>query len=123
MEIGTSPEGDGAESDVAWQSAELSQWATHHWRTQLVLVRRNFCMNGKPGDHPITDLMIHHIAVFGEPLDTQLRQLGELMSYDRLCDWFQQHWSTPAEQLQPLVAAKLEELRRDACERGWENIP
>ena len=47
-------------------------------------------MNGKPGDHPITDLMVHRIAVFGEPLDTQLRQLGELMSYDRLCDWFQQ---------------------------------
>jgi hypothetical protein len=79
-------------------------------------------MNGKPGDHPITDLMIHHIAVFGEPLDTQLRQLGELMSYDRLCDWYQQHWSTPAHELQSLVAAKLAELRGEAQERGWENI-
>jgi hypothetical protein len=36
--------------------------------------------NGKPGDHPITDLMIHHLAVYGEPLDTELRQLGQLMS-------------------------------------------
>jgi hypothetical protein len=80
-------------------------------------------MNGKPGDHPITDLMVHHIVVYGEPLDTQLRQLGELMSYQRLCDWFQKYWSTPAEQLRPLVAAKLEELRRDAQERGWENVP
>jgi hypothetical protein len=78
--------------------------------------------NGKPGDHPITDLMVHHIAVYGEPLDTQLRQLGELMSYQRLCDWFQQHWSTPAQQLQPLVIKKLEELRRVAQERGWENV-
>ena len=24
-------------------------------------------MNGKPGDHPITALMVHHIAVYGEP--------------------------------------------------------
>jgi len=80
-------------------------------------------MNGKPGDHPITDLMVHHIAVFGEPLDTQLRQLGELMSYKPLCEWFQQHWSLAPQELQPLVAAKLEELRRDARERGWENIP
>jgi hypothetical protein len=80
-------------------------------------------MNGKPGDHPITDLMIHHIAVYGEPLDTQLHQLGELMSYQRLCDWFQPHWSAPADQLQSLVAAKLEELRREAQERGWENVP
>jgi hypothetical protein len=78
-------------------------------------------MNGKRGDHPITDLMIHHIAVFGEPLDTHLRQLGELMSYDRLCDWFQPYWTTPPERLQPLVASKLAELRRDAKERGWEN--
>ena len=78
-------------------------------------------MNGKPGDHPITDLMIHHIAVFGEPLDTQLRQLGELMSYDCLCDWFQQHWSDSAEQLQPLVTAKLDELRQNALQQGWEN--
>ena len=79
--------------------------------------------NGKPGDNPITDLMIHRIAVFGEPLDTQLRQLGELMSYKRLCEWYQSHWTTPADQLQPIVSAKLEELRRDARERGWEDIP
>jgi hypothetical protein len=45
-------------------------------------------MNGKPGDHPITDLMVHHIAVFGEPLDIQLRQLGELMSYKGLVNGF-----------------------------------
>jgi hypothetical protein len=80
-------------------------------------------MNGKPGDHPITDLMVHDTAVFGEPLDSELRQLGELMSYKRLCEWFQQHWSLPPQELQPVVAAKLEELRRDARERGWENIP
>jgi hypothetical protein len=79
-------------------------------------------MNGKPGDHPITDIMVHHIAVFGEPLDTQLRQLGELISYNRLCEWYQPYWTTPSDQLQPLVAAKLEELRREARERGWENI-
>lgn len=81
--------------------------------------------NGKPGDHPITDLMIHHLSVYGEPLDTKLRQLGELMSYDRLCDWFheQRHWTTPKAQLQPIVAAKLKQLRRDAKDRGWEKLP
>ncbi len=80
-------------------------------------------MNGKPGDHPITDIIVHRIARFGEPLDTQLRKLGELMSYKRLCEWYQPYWTTPADQLQPIVAAKLEQLRRDARERGWENIP
>jgi hypothetical protein len=80
--------------------------------------------NGKPGDHPITDLMIHHLSVYGEPLDTDLRQLGELMSYHRLCEWFEQghYWATAKEELEPIVAAKLETLKRDAQERGWENI-
>jgi hypothetical protein len=49
-------------------------------------------MNGNPGDHPIRDIMVHHHSVYGEPLDAQLRELGELISYQRLSDWFQQHW-------------------------------
>jgi hypothetical protein len=80
-------------------------------------------MNGKPGDHPITDIVRHHIAVYGEPLDTQLRQLGEIMSYHRLCDWFDQHWSKTRDQLKPIVAAKLEEARHQAKEGGWEDVP
>ena len=80
-------------------------------------------MNGKPGDHPITDIVRHHIAVYGEPLDGQIRQLGELMSYHRLCDWFEQYWSKSPEQLEPIVAAKLEETRREAKKRGWEDVP
>jgi hypothetical protein len=81
--------------------------------------------NGRPGDHPITDLMIHQLSVYGEPLDTKLRQIGELMSYHRLCDWFEQgqYWTTPKEELEPIVTAKLETLKRDALNRGWENIP
>lgn len=77
-------------------------------------------MNGKPGDHPITDIIVHGQRVYGEPLDSQLRELGERMSYQRLCDRFQQHWSTPADQLQPMVAVELARRRADAKERGWE---
>jgi hypothetical protein len=80
-------------------------------------------MNGKPGDDPITDIVKHGIARYGEPLDNEIRQLGELMSYHRLCDWFEQYWSKPPEQLQPIVAAKLVEMRRVAREGGWEDIP
>ena len=63
-------------------------------------------MNGKPGDHPITDIVLHRIARYGEPLDSQIRQLGELMSYHRLCDWFEQHWSRSPQQLEPIVGGK-----------------
>ena len=80
-------------------------------------------MNGKHGDHPITDIVRHRIAVYGDPLDSQIRQLGELMSYHRLCDWFEQHWSLSPEELQPLVASKLDECKRAAREGGWEVEP
>ena len=79
-------------------------------------------MNGKHGDHPITDIIVHHLAVYGEPLDTELRELGQLMSYKSLCDWFEPHWMTPAAELGPLVAAKLEAMRRNAKDRGWEDV-
>lgn len=31
--------------------------------------------NGKPGDHPYTDVVIHGAKRFGEPIDELLRQL------------------------------------------------
>ena len=80
-------------------------------------------MNGKPGDHPITDIVRHRIARYGDPLDAEIRQLGELMSYHRLCDWLEQHWSKPPEQLQAIVSAKLADMRRTAREGDWENVP
>jgi hypothetical protein len=48
--------------------------------------------------------------------------MGELMSYERLCDWFQPYWSKSTAELKPIVAAKLQELRDDAREGGWEKI-
>ncbi len=81
--------------------------------------------NGKSGDHPITDIMIHGRSVYGDPLDSELRALGALMSYQRLCDWFheQEHWTTPKEELRPIVAQKLAELQAEAQDRGWEISP
>jgi hypothetical protein len=65
--------------------------------------------------------MIHRIPVFGEPLDDQLRQLGELMSYKRLCDWFEQHWSTPARSFSlwlPLNWRNYDATRRNEAGRN-----
>jgi len=67
-------------------------------------------VNGKHGDHPIADLIVHHLAIYGEPLDSRLLELGRLMSYQGLCHWFQPHLSKPAAQLEPLVTDKLEQM-------------
>ena len=44
--------------------------------------------NGKPGDHPITDVTIHNRVVFGDPWDSELRRIVELLGYDRAHQWF-----------------------------------
>jgi hypothetical protein len=34
--------------------------------------------NGKPGDHPLTDIVVHGHAVFGAPYDDLIRQIEAL---------------------------------------------
>jgi hypothetical protein len=35
--------------------------------------------NGKPGDHPITDVTIHNRVVLGDPWDSELRGIVDLL--------------------------------------------
>ncbi|HEX9425157.1 MAG TPA: hypothetical protein VF899_18085 [Pyrinomonadaceae bacterium] len=44
--------------------------------------------NGSPGDDRIIDVIRHGLTVYGEPIDTQLRELSKLLSFRRLQDWF-----------------------------------
>lgn len=39
--------------------------------------------NGKPGDHPFSDVTIHGIAVFGPVIDGLLRRVAETGGLDR----------------------------------------
>jgi hypothetical protein len=41
-------------------------------------------MNGKPGDHPLQDILDHRLSVFAEPIDGLIRAIAEYMSRDRL---------------------------------------
>lgn len=34
--------------------------------------------NGKPGDHPLTDLLVHRIPVFGSEADSLIREICQL---------------------------------------------
>jgi hypothetical protein len=31
--------------------------------------------NGKPGDHPLTDIVVHNIEVFGSGIDDKIRRI------------------------------------------------
>lgn len=76
--------------------------------------------NGKPGDHPRTDLTIHNMVVYGEPTDGILRSLIKLMGQYRFDEWFNPIWGKSKEEIAEAAGAKLEVVERDARDRGWE---
>jgi hypothetical protein len=76
--------------------------------------------NGSPGDDPIIDVISHGLRVYGEPIDSQLREISKLLSFRRLQDWFWPIRDLPRTELQTNVVRKLAELKRCARDRGWE---
>ena len=40
--------------------------------------------NGKPGDHPLTDLFVHGVSVFNPQVDALIREIAELGGRDAL---------------------------------------
>jgi hypothetical protein len=90
--------------------------------------------NGKPGDHPLTDLIHWKSPVYGEPVDSLLRevlQLGGESILDR-SPWLERLWDLwprwtrdavkdgeIAALVEPLTQLR-NRLRTEAIERGWE---
>jgi hypothetical protein len=90
--------------------------------------------NGKPGDHPLTDLLHWNSPTFGEPVDSLLREivkLGGERTLDR-SPWREQLWdlwprwsrsgakdAEIAALVEPLTELR-DRLKSEARERGWE---
>jgi hypothetical protein len=78
-------------------------------------------MNDKPGDHPLTDVLIHNLVVFGHPWDDELREIVHLLGTERAHDWFNAEcWSKPDNQIRFAISKKRAALRREARDRGWD---
>lgn len=59
--------------------------------------------NGKPGDHPLTDLLVHGMSVFNPQVDALIREITELGGRDTLDSYADElyradHRFTPVEQ-------------------------
>jgi len=51
--------------------------------------------NGKPGDHPLTDIVVHNHEVFGSPVDDLVRELdaGGLWASPTASEWlYERYW-------------------------------
>ncbi|MBN1780087.1 hypothetical protein JW948_03110 [bacterium] len=76
--------------------------------------------NGKPGDHPRTDLIIHNMKVYGEPTDSILRKLIGHMGQHKFDEWFNPIWPKSPEDIAREAGEKLETVESDARSRGFE---
>ena len=80
-------------------------------------------MNGKPNDHPLTDILNHNLEVYGREADDLIRRISDLSSPRELDDWWQNEIGWKAEPDDVLRKARLcyEELLKRARESGWES--
>jgi hypothetical protein len=79
-------------------------------------------MNGKPGDHPLTDLIVHKQEVYGRETDELIRRIAALCSRRELDDWWEREigWSKDSEMIFRKATARHAELLKRAKESGWE---
>jgi hypothetical protein len=79
-------------------------------------------MNGKHGDHPLTDILLHHLEVYGTETDSLIREIADLCSREELQDWWEREigWSSSKENALAKVCLRHDELRKLRQEQGWE---
>jgi hypothetical protein len=83
--------------------------------------------NGKPGDHPWTDIMIHGRRVYSALADQLVRDIAELATdaeqrqlADRLMREYNEHFDPDVARLERELSELRDRLRKRAAERGWE---
>jgi hypothetical protein len=76
--------------------------------------------NGKPGDHPINDIVDHNPQVFSPEIDAMVRQIATLVPRYRMWEMFDWLSPPPVAELEKQVREVLRQLRADAKDRGWE---
>lgn len=79
-------------------------------------------MSGKPGDHPLTDILSYRLEVYGHEADDLIRNIAELCSPRELDEWWNREIAWTADRVLVLhkARARYEELSRRARESGWE---
>jgi hypothetical protein len=80
--------------------------------------------NGKPGDHPITDILVHHRRVYSETADALVREIAALGGENEIAEMLYAEYNEYSRPDVPKLERVLTEIRdrrlRDARERGRE---
>jgi hypothetical protein len=78
--------------------------------------------NGKPGDHPLTDISVHRLKVYGPEADDLIRKVAELCSRQELDEWWEREigWSHDGHSVVRKARVRFDELLQRAEQGGWE---
>jgi hypothetical protein len=78
--------------------------------------------NSKPGDHPLTDIIVHGREVYGTETDDLIRGICEFSSKYELYEWWNTHikGSTDRDEVQRKAQARFEELFQRSNMSGWK---
>ncbi len=76
--------------------------------------------NGKPGDHPINDIVDHGLEVFTPEIDELILEISKLVPRERMWQMF--NWfSLPSnDEFRNQLSEVVKQLRKDARDSGWE---
>lgn len=77
--------------------------------------------NGKHGDHPLTDILIHKIPVFSPSVDKLVVEIAKFVPSYRLREMF--NWFSPPSlpEFEEQLIEVLNKLKKEAKEKGWED--
>ena len=78
--------------------------------------------NGKHGDHPLTDILIHHAKVYGQAADDLIRKIAALSSRRELDQWWEREigWTPEPSSVLAKAQTYYAELLKRAKVSGWD---
>jgi hypothetical protein len=76
--------------------------------------------NGKKGDHPLTDIVLHHLSTFSPTADALIKEIVSLGAQKELEANFDLFSPPPLETFEVQLRNMRDNLKRERKNRGWE---
>ncbi len=77
-------------------------------------------VNGRAGDHPLTDILDHGVEVFSPEVDDLIRRLAKLVPGYRLFEMFDWFNLSALPEFKSQLEAEIIRLSEEARASGWE---
>jgi hypothetical protein len=80
-------------------------------------------MSDRPGEHPLSDILIHGREVYGAEADELIRGISEFSSKYELYEWWNAEikGTTDRDEIASKAQARFQELFQRSNMSGWKN--